>query len=447
MQSLENTLNLTNNYPWNTSLLWFDNYTFNLSCGECINNTNLTDLELRNQFVLPWWRQIIWSLLFAGMIIVATGGNLIVIWIVLAHKKMRTVTNYFLVNLSIADAMVSTLNVTFNYIYMLNSHWPFGTLYCKICQFIAVLTICASVFTLMAISIDRFMAIVNPLRPRMGRRATLCVAVVIWIVGAILSFPMLLFNTTYTQNFANGEVRVICYSDWPNRDDDGLSFQEYLYNVIFMILTYFLPIGSMTFTYARVGAELWGSQSIGEATARQLENIRSKRRVVKMMIVVVVIFAVCWLPLHVYFIVTSYLPEITKESYIQELFLGIYWLAMSNSMYNPIIYCWMNSRFRRGFIQFFSWCPWVRVTPEPSLSRSEAVTSRYSCTGSPEANSRIPRNGTSSCTSLDHPYTSTSTTPRSESYTETHDGINLSFSKSSQESRKSSIDLHDLSFI
>lgn len=46
-----------------------------------------------------------------------------------------------------------------------------------------------------------------------------------------------------------------------------------------MFLTYFLPIGSMTFTYARVGIELWGSQSIGECTQRQLENIKSKRRV------------------------------------------------------------------------------------------------------------------------------------------------------------------------
>uniref|UniRef100_A0A7G3AZK5 Putative tachykinin-like peptides receptor 99d cyphomyrmex costatus n=2 Tax=Phlebotominae TaxID=7198 RepID=A0A7G3AZK5_LUTLO len=89
------------------------------------------------------------------MVIVATGGNLIVIWIVLAHKRMRTVTNYFIVNLSIADAMVSTLNVTFNYTYMLNAHWPFGTIYCKISQFVAILSICASVFTLMAISIDR----------------------------------------------------------------------------------------------------------------------------------------------------------------------------------------------------------------------------------------------------------------------------------------------------
>ena len=112
-------------------------------------------VEDHNQFILPLWRQILWSLLFAGMVVVATGGNLIVIWIVLANKRMRTVTNYFLVNLSVADAMVSTLNVTFNYTYMLNSDWPFGTLYCKISQFVAVLSICASVFTLMAISIDR----------------------------------------------------------------------------------------------------------------------------------------------------------------------------------------------------------------------------------------------------------------------------------------------------
>ncbi|XP_070526208.1 tachykinin-like peptides receptor 99D isoform X3 [Cardiocondyla obscurior] len=338
MQSLDELLYNFTSQSWNvTTTLWYDNDTYH-------NGSNYTDLAPRNQFVLPWWRQMIWTLLFAGMITVATGGNLIVIWIVLAHRRMRTVTNYFLVNLSIADAMVSTLNVTFNYTYMLNSHWPFGTLYCKISQFIAVLTICASVFTLMAISIDRYMAIVNPLKPRMGKKATLCVAIIIWIIGAILSLPMLLFYTTYTQNFMNGEVRVVCYSAWPNTDDNGLSYGEYLYNVIFMVLTYFLPIGSMTFTYARVGLELWGSQSIGEATARQLENIRSKRRVVKMMIVVVVIFAVCWLPFHMYFIVTSYLPEITNEPYIQEVFLGIYWLAMSNSMYNPIIYCWMNTR-------------------------------------------------------------------------------------------------------
>jgi hypothetical protein len=54
----------------------------------------------------------------------------------------------------------------------------------------------------------------------------------------------------------------------------------------------------------------------------------------------------------------------------------------------------MHSRFRRGFAQFFSWCPWIQIGHEPALSRSEAVTSRYSCAGSPEIRSRISRNGT-----------------------------------------------------
>lgn len=63
----------------------YHNYTRNYNTS---NDTNV--------FILPWWRQLIWSILFGGMVIVATGGNLIVIWIVLAHKRMRTVTNYFI---------------------------------------------------------------------------------------------------------------------------------------------------------------------------------------------------------------------------------------------------------------------------------------------------------------------------------------------------------------
>lgn len=71
------------------------------------------------------------------------------------------------------------------------------------------------------------MAIMSPLKPRMGKRTTICIAVVIWIVGIVLSGPMLVFATTYTQVINDVQVRVICYSEWP----DGptyLSFQEYV---------------------------------------------------------------------------------------------------------------------------------------------------------------------------------------------------------------------------
>ncbi|RZB84953.1 7tm 1 domain containing protein, partial [Asbolus verrucosus] len=286
--------------------------------------------------------------------------------------------------------MVSTLNVTFNFVYMLNSHWPFGELYCKISQFIAVLSVCASVFSLMSISIDRYMAIMTPLRPRMGRTVTVLLAVTTWLLGILIGSPSLIFFRTYTMPYKDGEERVICYPEWPDGPTNE-SMIEYVYNVGFLFVTYVVPIGSMTYTYARIGIELWGSQSIGECTQRQMENIRSKRRVVKMMMVVVIIFAVCWLPYHLYFIVISYFPEITSSTYIQETYLAIYWLAMSNSMYNPIIYCWMNARFRRGFKQFFSCLPFIHVSPG-ALTRREVLTSRRrSYSGSPDHN-RIIRN-------------------------------------------------------
>lgn len=96
-----------------------------------------------------------WIALFCCMIFVATSGNLIVVFIVATNRNFKSVTNYFLVNLSLADAMVSTLNVIFNFVSMLISHWPFGKLYCKVSNFIAILSISASVFTLTAIACDR----------------------------------------------------------------------------------------------------------------------------------------------------------------------------------------------------------------------------------------------------------------------------------------------------
>lgn len=127
------------------------------------NSTNSTtfepevgeQLEEFNTFILPLWQQIGWSLIFGAMVMVAVFGNLIVVWVVVSTKKMRTVTNYFIVNLSIADTMVSTLNVIFNFVYMLDGDWPFGSSYCKVSNFIAILSVAASVLTLVAIALDR----------------------------------------------------------------------------------------------------------------------------------------------------------------------------------------------------------------------------------------------------------------------------------------------------
>ena len=63
-----------------------------------------------------------------------------------------------------------------------------------------------------------------------------------------------------------------------------------------------------------------------------------------MFIVVVIIFAVCWFPYHAYFIYTYHHTSLLKKPFIQHVYLGFYWLAMANSVFNPLIYYWMNAR-------------------------------------------------------------------------------------------------------
>lgn len=110
--------------------------------------TNLT-------FLLPLWQQVPFIMCFSLIVFAGVLGNAIVIWIVLAHQRMRTVTNYFLVNLSIADLTTVMFNVIFNGIYMMHSHWPFGAVYCRVTNFVSLLTVTSSVFTITAMSIDR----------------------------------------------------------------------------------------------------------------------------------------------------------------------------------------------------------------------------------------------------------------------------------------------------
>ena len=151
MEALE-LLNVT--CLWNTSCINGDLWNETLASIDSMNNSNLPDSKFL--FSLPLWRQLLWTILYTGIVSIATIGNLVVIWIVLADRRMRTVTNYFLVNLSIADTMVSTLNVIFNFTYMLFNNWPYGNYYCKFSYFVAVFSVCGSVFTLMAIAIERY---------------------------------------------------------------------------------------------------------------------------------------------------------------------------------------------------------------------------------------------------------------------------------------------------
>ncbi|XP_022241645.1 tachykinin-like peptides receptor 86C [Limulus polyphemus] len=112
----------------------------------------------------------------------------------------------------------------------------------------------------------------------------------------------------------------------------------------------------MAIAYISMSRVLWRQSVDGVTNQVQPEAVNSKRRVVRMLTAIVVIFGVCWLPYHIYFLYTYHDKELVKAKFIQHLYLAIYWLAMANAMFNPLIYCWTNQRFRRNVEKILCRC-------------------------------------------------------------------------------------------
>ena len=83
-----------------------------------------------------------------------------------------------------------------------------------------------------------------------------------------------------------------------------------------------------------------------------------------MMMTVVLIYAMCWLPLHTVTLLGDMHQGIYDYKYIQVVWCACHWLAMSNSCYNPMVYCWMNSKYRNGFRYVLRFCPCIQYKEE-----------------------------------------------------------------------------------
>ncbi|KAG7279173.1 hypothetical protein CRUP_022368 [Coryphaenoides rupestris] len=303
----------------------------------------------RMRTVTNYFIVALWAMAYSLIILISVTGNVTVIWIILAHRRMRTVTNYFIVNLAFSDVSMATFNTLFNFVYALHNDWYFGLGYCRFQNFFPITAMFSSILLQMAPRhnrVDRYMAIIHPLKPRLSSTSTRVVIALIWAVAVLLAFPQ-------------------CY-----------------YSLAVILLIYLLPLLVMLVTYSLVGRSLWGGAIPGEPSEHYQNQITAKRKVVKMMVVVVTTFALCWLPYHMYFILGSFTKDIYKQHYIQQVYLAIFWLAMSSTMYNPIIYCCLNQRFRAGFRQAFSWCPFIRFSEEDKTELQHTNTFRVTMTRS-----------------------------------------------------------------
>ncbi|KAJ7988308.1 hypothetical protein DPEC_G00322220 [Dallia pectoralis] len=299
-------------------------------------------------------------------------GNGVVCFIVLRSKKMRTVTNLFILNLAISDLLVGMFCMPTTLVDNIITGWPFGSLVCKMSGMVQGISVSASVFTLVAIAVDRFRCIVYPFKQKLTISTSTLIIVIIWVLAISMMCPSgVMLQVTEEHRvlitLADGhdDTRPFywCRENWPNQE------MRKIYTTVLFANIYLAPLSLIVIMYARIGFTLFktamptsgrGSSS-SDGTKHGPDDRRhtvskKKKRVIKMLLVVALLFILSWLPLWTLMMLSDYASLTARQHRVINIYVYpmAHWLAFFNSSVNPIIYGYFNENFRRGFQAAFT---------------------------------------------------------------------------------------------
>ncbi|XP_029156860.1 neuropeptide SIFamide receptor-like [Nylanderia fulva] len=290
----------------------------------------------------------VYCVAYVVVFVVGLIGNSFVIAVVYRSPRMRTVTNFFIVNLAVADVLVIVFCLPATLMSNIFVPWILGWFMCKTVAYVQGVSVAASVYSLVAVSLDRFLAIWWPLKCQITKRRARMMIVVIWFIALTMTSPWLLFFDLVSIYEDEPDLRL-CVETWPHPEDGTLFFL-----IGNLILCYVLPMILISLCYILIWIKVWRRHIPTDTKDAQMERLqqKSKVKVVKMLVVVVILFVLSWLPLYVIFAVIKLGGDIVEgEDEILPIATPIaQWLGASNSCINPILYAFFNKKYRRGFI-------------------------------------------------------------------------------------------------
>ena len=282
-------------------------------------------------------------------ILLSLFGNIMVVRVVHKNRRMRTITNYLIINMALADLLTTVFNMlpTLYWIFSGSNVWAIGgsigDVLCKLLGFAQSVSIAVSVFTLCAIAFDRFFAIFRPLKRVITFRVAKFIIGASWVSAIIVSGPALYtLKTTGERGFTQGNEK------WGPPFNEATTSRDY--TIALFVLLYAFPLTVIASLYTVIMLKLWRRKAPGqELTSNQQNKEKTNRKVLKMLVTVVIVFALSWLPLYVRMFVMfvksdRYACGLPYEMEFLTLFLG-----HANSAVNPYIYVIFNENYRRGF--------------------------------------------------------------------------------------------------
>ncbi|XP_043514690.1 trissin receptor [Frieseomelitta varia] len=324
------------------------------------NETSLRDISLNEEYILDRTDiRLIFITLYTIVFVFCFLGNLMVIFVVTFSRRLRSITNFFLANLAVADFCVGVFCVYQTLTNYLMNSWPLGDVLCKVYMFVHALSYTASVLILMVVCIERYLAIVYPIKCRsvLTRSRLQLVIGIVWIVAAVYALPRFFYVETMENRLINGDVDVICIANIQKHN-------KTLLDAVNLVFLYLLPLLLMSCLYSRIavglrrsGTTLGGSGLATKSKDDSLHRVhnssrnvlRARRGVIRMLIAVVMTFAVCNLPQQARIAWRHWSPSYDRSSNFSTLLtLFTFLISYTNSCLNPFLYAFLSRNFQKG---------------------------------------------------------------------------------------------------
>lgn len=269
--------------------------------------------------------------------IVGLCGNTLVIYVILRYAKMKTITNIYILNLAIADELFM-LGLPFLAMQVALVHWPFGKAICRVVMTVDGINQFTSIFCLTVMSIDRYLAVVHPIKSAKWRRPRTAkmISLAAWGASLLVILPIMIYAGLRSNQWG----RSSCTINWPG--ESGAWYTGFI--IYAFILGFLVPLVIICLCYVFIIIKVKSSGIRVGSSKRK----KSERKVTRMVSIVVAVFVFCWLPFYI-FNVSSVSVAINPTPALKGMFDFVVILTYANSCANPILYAFLSDNFKKSF--------------------------------------------------------------------------------------------------
>ena len=285
--------------------------------------------------------------------IVSLAGNTVIGIIVYKTKTMRKPINFFIVNMAMSDLLLPIFLIPRKIQMLYIDSWliggPLGQTFCKLGAFLPDVSSAVSIQSLVLIAVDRFGAVVFPLRsPLISSKLCPFFILATWVVAIAAYFP-----TLFVGKLVGYQEKLVCELHW-NEVFGESSFPKN-YNMSLMIVLYFIPLVSIAILYIIIYLKLKSQKIPGEQSANAGQQRQQRERnVLKMATAIVLGFAVCWLPLVIFWCILIFANIIIWPNCgVPYYYYLVTLMALANCAINPCICLIFSRNYRQELTALF----------------------------------------------------------------------------------------------